>query len=1101
MKTLLVRSLWVLTALGFTGCNSTVKPQPVPAPGTVVAFSATPGELALPGDKATLSWTTENATRVSLEQVGQGPIAIDPRAASGTLEVALAKDALFVLTAQGEGGTDSRSLGVAVKRVMRGVVFDAVPRAIAAGDSATLVWNAPGAAAVSIKEVGSAMVDLRGQKESGSVQVGPGKSTSYELDADGTKQLVTIEVGIAIYGFGLDGPSPLPGQQVNLSWETSGGAKLTLKRAGMAAVVLTVTDATRVASGTFSEAVPAGAPVDGLLTYTLDLEQGTAKVSRTLTVRVGGSVKITQFLVPALVRPGGTVVVQWKTTGGERLELWVDDASFFLAPDAATVAVGSRLLKAPTTGTLKVKLVVSNSRGAVDALEKTTAVIGPPTFNSFTADKSTVAVGAEPVVLSWNVTNARHVRISEAGQPVFEKTAGTLDTGTLTVFPNRAITTYLLEADNGAGDAIAVKSRAVVVTTPAVLTFSAQVPLAAASSITGHTVVGGTTILGLPNSKKNVAGDAFVDIAGTGTPIDLVSAFSTATVVDIGPFSTRIFGRPVSGNSISVSPDGFIVFSSTAQTGPFSPSVPAIGTQLFPLSLAPALKNLDVGTGQIGWQVDVVGDEQRLIVQWTGVQPAGVPTAPMTFQLQVFTRGKVVFAYKKLPAAVGTIGVGVVNSEETDVLGTAVAPVEGDVFTFFTQTTLPASVKVELLPYSALVKVPTGWVAVEGSGLLSPGQIAVTEINPRPAASVTGGEWLEVTNYTAFPFDLKGWVLNLGSGLTHPITTSVLVPANGRILLAQRLDLGDATAGVTAAYSYGAASSLFVMSDSSGSLSLDIAGAPYATISWDALTLPDAGLAVRADAPSPSKLYANGAQQSFCPGTGSPLYGTAAQAGTPGTLNARCFPYTLVALDGGSFEALAGNGGTLIVQGDAGSSATDDNVYPVTLASPAKLFGQSYPTLSVGTNGWMTPIATTLPEYVNKVLPSALAPAGSIAPFWDDLSGNPGIPGSGIYTVHRDPDGIAGNGDEYTIVSWEGWQVDSTPGQNLNFQVKLFETGNLEYHYGTMGDAGTELTQRGSSATSWLEDVLGKSALPINLNSATAPGIRANTAFRYTYTP
>ena len=64
--------------------------------------------------------------------------------------------------------------------------------------------------------------------------------------------------------------------------------------------------------------------------------------------------------------------------------------------------------------------------------------------------------------------------------------------------------------------------------------------------------------------------------------------------------------------------------------------------------------------------------------------------------------------------------------------------------------------------------------------------------------------------------------------------------------------------------------------------------------------------------------------------------------------------------------------------------------------------------------------------------------------------------------------------------------------------MKFFENGSLEYHYGGMADAGTETTHRGSSATTWLEDVRGTSALPINVNSA---GIRPGTAYRYTYTP
>ena len=52
-----------------------------------------------------------------------------------------------------------------------------------------------------------------------------------------------------------------------------------------------------------------------------------------------------------------------------------------------------------------------------------------------------------------------------------------------------------------------------------------------------------------------------------------------------------------------------------------------------------------------------------------------------------------------------------------------------------------------------------------------------------------------------------------GGGVIREIE-SVVVPANGRIVLAQTADLGQPTAGVTAAYTYGTASPLFLMTNS-----------------------------------------------------------------------------------------------------------------------------------------------------------------------------------------------------------------------------------------------------------------------------------------------
>src|SRR5262249_35539554 len=55
----LVPALW--------GCTSKAPADPVvPLPATVKSFSATPSQIAQPGDKVTLEWAVENATSLSL---------------------------------------------------------------------------------------------------------------------------------------------------------------------------------------------------------------------------------------------------------------------------------------------------------------------------------------------------------------------------------------------------------------------------------------------------------------------------------------------------------------------------------------------------------------------------------------------------------------------------------------------------------------------------------------------------------------------------------------------------------------------------------------------------------------------------------------------------------------------------------------------------------------------------------------------------------------------------------------------------------------------------------------------------------------------------
>ena len=59
------------------------------------------------GTMVTVRWETQNARRVTLEHVGKGALSIDSSAAAGMIDVAINADSTFVLTAQGEGGTDN----------------------------------------------------------------------------------------------------------------------------------------------------------------------------------------------------------------------------------------------------------------------------------------------------------------------------------------------------------------------------------------------------------------------------------------------------------------------------------------------------------------------------------------------------------------------------------------------------------------------------------------------------------------------------------------------------------------------------------------------------------------------------------------------------------------------------------------------------------------------------------------------------------------------------------------------------------------------------------------------------------------------------------
>ncbi|MBL8949245.1 MAG: lamin tail domain-containing protein [Myxococcaceae bacterium] len=1080
--------------VALVGCNKAPEVILAPPPGVVNTFTATPDAVTAPGQMVTLAWTTTDAQRITLEQVGKGPVTIESTAGAGNVQVTIATDTTFVLSAAGEGGTDSKVLRVAVDSPMSGLVFNASPARIQADEPTTLFWSVPGATSVEIRPMGGAPLDLGGQKGSGTVVVTPASDTRYELTAGSQTATLDVVVIPRITSF-TSTASPLAGEPVTVSWAVKGGGtRLTLTRAGVAAPLVTETSATNIAQGSFMEMAPMLAP-DSLLTYRLVVEQGNERVEQVLVVRIGGNLRATAT-VPGFVTAGTPFTLSWTTVAAASLEVVRDGITIYVAPNAAGVAAGSVLLE-PTDHVVQLRLIARDGKGGIVTVDRTVTAVGVASFVSFTSDLPGVTNGGDPVVLSWNVTNARDVRISDSSGAVVYSQTGVLDTGTVTVYPNRSSVTYTLNASNGAGSAVMPQTVVVTVANLGRLTFDQLAPLTGLARVSGHTVVGGTSIYGLPSIEANRAGEAFIDIVGAGgQSISYVGPDSTAKVQALGEtFSTIIFGRKVSANSLSISINGWFIFSTTAVSGTDN-NVNLATTASEPLAIAPYWDDLyDIGPSEIYWRLDTADGQRRLIVQWVDVEHDDFPGSQLTFQAQVYSSGKIVFAYQRMQGVPGTnvAAVGVTSPGELDAVVAPMQPAAGTTFTMFAApATLPQPLRVDTaLPYTARVAIGTGFVEVEGSGRLAPGLFGITEVNPRPAATLTNGEWIEVTNSSTAPIDLNGMRLNFGGANTHVIAGSVPVAPNSAVVLAQAADLGDPTAGLTAAYVYPAT---LAMSDTSGTVTLEVGGIAYSAASWNATSLTGAGISVRTDRPQDGVIYASTTMAS-CSGASTGTYGV--QTGTPGTLHAACapFPYRLTQLPMGNFEAIAMTGTQIHVGGDTVLTT-------VTLPNPISYFGVPGTTLRVDTNGFMTFATYSFSQTTNKSVPSSTAPAGTIAPFWDDLTATPG-PGVGIYRLDRDPDATPMSGDEYTIVSWERFIRWNQTGHDLNFQVKAFANGDIEFHYGTMaGGMGTSLPYaQGSDATTWLEDPTGRMAMPININSANNPGIAPNTAYRYTYTP
>jgi len=184
-------SSWSVRSLSFNYTGSYYPPDiPGLVPGQVRppiinSFTASKSSIEL-GETVILTWTTTNAISVTISP-GIGEVAN-----SGSTTVTPSTTTTYTLVAKGRSDTSVSSTVTVVVKPRVPPVISISQTVIKKGQSATLSWEAPGAIAVSITNIGS-------MGTQGTVQVSPGKTTCYTLTAtyvDGTTQSASVTVNV-----------------------------------------------------------------------------------------------------------------------------------------------------------------------------------------------------------------------------------------------------------------------------------------------------------------------------------------------------------------------------------------------------------------------------------------------------------------------------------------------------------------------------------------------------------------------------------------------------------------------------------------------------------------------------------------------------------------------------------------------------------------------------------------------------------------------------------------------------------------------------------------------------------------------------------------
>lgn len=120
------------------------------------------------------------------------------------------------------------------------------------------------------------------------------------------------------------------------------------------------------------------------------------------------------------------------------------------------------------------------------------------------------------------------------------------------------------------------------------------------------------------------------------------------------------------------------------------------------------------------------------------------------------------------------------------------------------------------------------------------GAVIITEIMQNPSfVNDDLGEYFEVYNTTNSPIDLKGWIIktaSTGSPVEHVIPTSLILPANGYLVLGENANT-TTNGGVTVDYQYDAA--LF-LGNGTSTITIECSQSVFDTVIYDdGATFPD----------------------------------------------------------------------------------------------------------------------------------------------------------------------------------------------------------------------------------------------------------------------
>lgn len=826
-------------------------------------------------------------------------------------------------------------------------------------------------------------------------------------------------------------------------------------------------------------------------TYTLTAINGHSSDTATTSVVVHAPVTLnTPTISPAEPVVGDTFTLSWTATGATAIEV-LEGTVVRCTATASQLSSGSCSLVEATSGprTYTVRAVGALARD-VQTRTVNTSVRPPLSIDQFTVSGTNIPLGGT-VQLNWASTGAASGTLTANGAPL---SIGSFVSGTITHTPSTT-TTYVFTIQDSSTPARTRTSQHVVTVRTTELSnvaaSPAQVPSGGGAPVTLSWNSTGAAHVMLPGvATVSQITAPFIDVSTTGTrlvPSDPDDGEATLTFPAgfVFPFDGAL------RTQVRVTTNGFLNFGNTSSVEWSNVALPAAGEP--EVHIAPFWDDLHAAaytgaTGQIWWAPGSDAEGDYIVVQWKQFpyRSSSSPTA-LNFEVVLRESGSFEFRYGSMVGSTqaradgssttigfqdGTGSVATVLSHNTAVTG----GLSNRSWRF--DVAQPANGSVTFTPAGTTYRVCSiaadGYVDCEQItlNLVRAGDVLITEIMAAPGGGVAdpAGEWFEIRNTANFPIDVNGWVIGSGASDT-PVTI-----ANGGPLVLQPGQLGvfaasgaAANGGIAADYVYGAGPTF--NHGAADELTLHFGTLQVDRVAWDATWGLAPGTSLFLDNSNHRRdATRNDARNRWCVSS-LPYDGT--NLGSPGMTALGCvFPdYDFDPFARMPFIDIATTGTPL-------PALSDDDVYatvPGGIGFTLPFFSGTTTALSVTSNGLV--LFTNSPSDSHwsntSTVPSSSSPNGYVAPFWDDLTGASGTFRHQLLTV---------GGQLVQVLQWTNWQVLGETG-SITFQVQLWESGDIVTAYRDISGTAADLQYyEGVGATFAIENPAGTAGILASAN-------------------